>query len=150
MKKNELISMVEFVLDQELEYTSQTSGFDKIKQYANFLNTPLNLSMFVPCKKVGDKWEVLEELEMFDLYINPTHKVYEMSKKWLDKCEQYAKAKENVLFEGCNSAEFKDGLFYLKFSNDFSLVFQDSDTIEWLVDEDITLTENGMIKSGLK
>ncbi len=139
---NKLISMVDRVLGYEYDKTRPVHSqyFDKWKAYetyANFLNTPLNLSMFVPCKKVGDEWEVLEWKEPYQ-------------DGNLENNRQYAKAKEKVLFEGCISAEYKEGLFYLKFINDFTLVFQDSDTVEWLVDEDITLTENGMIKSGLK
>ncbi len=149
---NKLISMVDRVLGYEYDKTRPVHSqyFDKWKAYetyANFLNTPLNLSMFVPCKKVGDEWEVLDEPKprLLD-YNNPMMN----QNDFIMLHERFEKAKENVLFEGCISAEYKEGLFYLKFINDFTLVFQDSDTVEWLVDEDITLTENGMIKSGLK
>ncbi len=149
---NKLISMVDRVLGYEYDKTRPVHSqyFDKWKAYetyANFLNTPLNLSMFVPCKKVGDEWEVLKRPDFRDYQDDDCVTDWNLYNKDED---EFMQAKENVLFEGCISAEYKEGLFYLKFINDFTLVFQDSDTVEWLVDEDITLTENGMIKSGLK
>ena len=43
---NKLISMVNFVLQQDITDIKQR---DSIVKYANFLKQPLNLGMFVPC-----------------------------------------------------------------------------------------------------
>ena len=108
--KIELISMVDFVLgmnnhlkgnsDSRLEVLS----FWKCIKYAEFLNTPLNISMFVPAIKVVDEWEVLRE--PIDYYPYG---------KSLDEVHQYQTAKDNVIFEG------------FEVDNDFSSIVKNSE-----------------------
>ena len=145
--KNELISMV----DRLLEINSHLKGnsdnrlevlsFWKCIKYANFLNTPLNISMFVPAIKVGDKWEVLEkpkkpmawgggwQIEM--------HK-YEIA------LEQYQTAKDNVIFEGfeLNNQMIQSELVDVKYS-----AIQDG---EYVVEELLTYGKPTLTKKGLE
>lgn len=121
-------------------------ALDLIFIYTHFCNLKLNLGMFVPAVIVNAKWEVLEEPEMFDLYVNPTHKVYEMSEKWLDKCEQYQTAKDNVLFEGFDYSHND----VITLPNKIGFIdLDDNWIIEELVELKPTLTKKGLEISGL-
>ena len=61
MEKRKLISMVEFV--KEIDHRVNTGELkewkfvDCIRRYANFLNQPLTLGMFVPCDEDGNVLE---------------------------------------------------------------------------------------------
>jgi len=162
--KNKLISMVDFVLGNLTSDASHSCHL--IQKYATFLNTPLNLSMFVPCVKVGDKWEVLEEPKNYQLWLHnkDTFKGVTFTDFKLE-CNQYQKAKENVLFEGFEVIKV-DGLDFYKLVSkemiievyapvDSGVEFLDIldnglETIQDLIKYKPTLTEQGMIKSGLK
>ena len=76
-----LISMTQFVLEQDL--TIIENRF-KIKNYANFLNQPLKLEMFVTCDEDGN---VLEEPGLIPSF----------------GLGKYRKAKEKVLFDNVKS-----------------------------------------------
>lgn len=138
MKENKLISMVEFVLKSELDYTSQTTGFDKIKQYAKFLNQPLNLGMFVPAIEVGGRWEVISELQV----------------------SMHQQAKNKVIFEGFksyNPERNSHGFSVISDTNGLPINFSLSGvakypfkTIQDLTKYKPLLTNHGMQISGLK
>ena len=89
-----LISMKDFVLEQcKLFSTYQIDYRDcllRIENYANFLNQPLTLGMFVPCDLDG---KVLTNPIDDKDWSNWTN---EERSKICDNCEQ---AKERVLFE---------------------------------------------------
>jgi hypothetical protein len=96
--KNELISMVELIDQYRGKFYTKSYNdltiemvqkLDLYENYANFLNTPLNISMFVPSIKVGDKWKVLENPNLNMNLKNPDFKHLE-----------YQTAKDNVIFEG--------------------------------------------------
>jgi len=96
MKDNKLISMVEFVLENQKNRTEDwrhkegyhsecnTAMLVNVYNYANFLKQPLTLGMFVPC----DLGNVLEEPNCPSQY---------MGKQ--SYADRYKKAKERVLFE---------------------------------------------------
>lgn len=101
MKNRKLVSMVEFVLDGPKEETtldlnrSKTILYRRMRKcqnYANFLNTPLELGMFVPCDEDGN---VLEESNK-----HSDRGQFVRDKEHERKIKQYQEAKENVLFEG--------------------------------------------------
>ena len=99
----ELKSMVDFVLEQNIKHNGEYTGvemtdllvtlYGNIVRYANFLNQPLTLSMFIPG---GDDGEVLEEPSNYK----------EWNKKecaWWEnytECLEYQQAKKRCLFEG--------------------------------------------------
>ena len=98
MKK--LISMTDFVLDQEKEFNYGAVGWKEYTNntinYAKFLKQPLELWMFVPC---DDNGNVLEEKSIF----NTTDEEYIF---YSDDFDKYQQAKERCLFEG-----FKEGIW---------------------------------------
>ena len=88
--KIKLLSMTDFVLEQEKEFNCQnTKGrecelqkrYNNIFHYANFLKQPLELWMFVPCAENGNVLEYDNEMPI-----------------WVKI--QYQQAKERCLFEG--------------------------------------------------
>lgn len=93
--------MTEFVLQRSLKCISEYTVLDAFKDgakatneifsYANFLNQPLTLGMFVPCDEDGN---VLEEPKGTDL----NSSFFEMQVDYnLEK--KYKQAKDKVLFD---------------------------------------------------
>jgi hypothetical protein len=104
--KNKLISMTDFVLEQDKlefvpkgeDYADEWSNFclqrlDRITAYANFLKQPLELWMFVPCDENGKPMK--EGYEVFD----------EDCTEYDEYVFKYQKAKERCLFEGFEYCE---------------------------------------------
>lgn len=123
-----LISTTDFVLEQSKLTGYDISDYDwiiRIVNYAKFLKQPLKLEMFVPC--------VNEEPFNYSKHGN---------------AEQYEKAKEKVLFEGCSSMQkgentiviFNDSAIWLTWTNRI---------IEDLIQYNLTLTENALKQIGL-
>lgn len=100
-----LISMTDFVLEQNYTTTLDISQIDfydkelsilsKIRNYANFLKIPLKLEMFVPIDEEGN---LLEEPEQFKEWIKSDH-YFNASESVTHQCRMYKKSKEKVLFE---------------------------------------------------
>ena len=159
-----LVSMIDFVqwIKFEPPKTDEDHSnhfgykFGMVCKYANFLNQPLNLGMFVPAIEVDGKWEVLEEPKNFEATMKGNY--FTSSKSELFLLQQYQKAKENVLFEGFELNIFKSAnvlrneniSFYEQFSN-----FKDRfdsiclKTIQDLIKYKPTLTKKGLEVSGL-
>jgi len=84
-----LIGMRYFVLEQNKNSLTTRECFINCLNYANFLEQPLELWMFVPCKLVNGVWVVLStELEE-GMTFNEIDKVN----------KEYQQAKEKCLFE---------------------------------------------------
>jgi len=81
-----LISMTDFVLEQEDSYYNQR--FFKIEKYAKFLKQPLELWMFVPCYFRDGIWISYAK----DTLLNT-----------IDLFNEWEQAKERCLFEGGKS-----------------------------------------------
>ncbi len=109
-----LISMTDYVLERSDKSISQYTIAETFKngakitneifEYAKFLKTPLNISMFIPCDKTGN---VLNEVKEFDNSVGS-------DENYNRALRNYKIAKENVLFKGfsikernCNSSFFK-------------------------------------------
>jgi len=133
-------TMLQYVLDlasfgmecQSINHQNRerSTRFYKILKYANFLNQPLNISMFVPAKLVDDKWVVLEEPQP----------IKRDSCLWFLENEEYRQAKENVIFEGF---EILDGFKNIIKYRDKKLIFlKDFDIIEDLIPFQLTLNPN--------
>lgn len=133
----ELISMVDFVLTENATNNyGHTLG--RILNYAEFLNTPLNIGMFVPAVKVDGKWVVLEkpkeENYIFGVGDKPRKMI--LDHQYNKDLEQYQKAKDNVLFEG---KEIVVNIWE----------FYENKTIQSLIKHKYTLTKKGLEISGL-
>ena len=90
-----LISMIEFALEQKsnLDFNPSNKWKD-CENYANFLNQPLKLEMFVPCDEDGN---VLEEPQLKTIQNSFDEIVEDYD---YDECEVYKQAKDKVLFDG--------------------------------------------------
>lgn len=130
MKK--LISMTDFVLEQQKEHLSLRDF--NIKNYAKFLKQPLELWMFVPCDEDGNVLEL------------PTK---ENSLNTIDhesKMMDYREAKERCLFEGFSY----DGFKYVERLN-YCINIKNIErmTIEELVKRNLQLTKTALKQIGL-
>lgn len=157
-KRKELISMTDFVLENEdyvIEYHNTIRGFELIKNYANFLKQPLKLEMFVPHDEDGN---VLNEPEQFKEWLKSDH-YFNASESVSHQCRMYQKAKEKVLFNNFKSiGRFKvssgfEDISILKYKNGNTKAYvidytveetkaQVCYTIEDLIKFKLTLTEN--------
>jgi len=145
-----LISMVDYVLEQEVKLYEDETGFlnDRlvnIFRYANFLKKPLELGMFIPCDEDGN---VLEDPELTMLQ-GDGETYYSASD---EEFKQYWEAEERVLFDGFQISDIFDnnniGIHScsLSFSTkNFKAKFENK-TIKELIHYDITLTESAINK----
>lgn len=138
-----LISMTDYILSYEYLKNKpigmqRDDKLTKIERYANFLKTPLELGMFVPCDEDGNVLEYIEWLEN-----------EELTKERILYENEYNQAKERVIFEGfqiciCNgelSVRTKNTLPILKSE-------MENMTIEELTKSGLTLTQNAIKKYG--
>lgn len=119
----ELISMVEFVLQQEkcleniltekLPVIKVASSYDKIVNYANFLKQPLKLSMFVPADENGSILQIPKHWKSFEK--EESHCINR-------DCLNYKKAKENVLFKGVRHHDIQPSTDWNYYSLNFKTI----------------------------
>lgn len=153
MKDNKLISMVEFVLNLKcglhpLEEYDVFTWHNLTNGYANFLNTPLNIGMFVPAVKVGGEWKVLEEPKHYKKWLNKLNNPYNLSS---EKYKIFDEAKDNVIFEGCK-VENREGTYFVYIDTMAMPIWAswlDEKTIQDLIKYKPTLTKYGSEVSGL-
>ena len=144
-----LIKITDFVLEQEKTiYESDKTFkdfFNKTTNYANFLQQPLTLGMFIACDENGN---VLEEPIMF--YSEKNLKYLkgieiEIATEVNNRVKQYQQAKERVLFEGFEVCNRQDELICLVCKNEhFTIKSLLKETIEDLVQYNLTLTETAL------
>jgi hypothetical protein len=146
-----LISMTDFVLEQNKLLKNAPDAYDqycKMVNYANFLKQPLKLEMFVPCDEDSN---VLEEPIRFKNWKNYDYSGTDIGFEQEKLCRQYHKAQEKVLFEGW-FIHFEDCVFKLK-DGCFSIIDLDSNyTIEDFCEneeESRILTKNALKQLGL-
>ena len=138
MKENKLVSMTDFVLEQEKKCQDNILTLKEIFNYANFLRRPLKLEMFV-C--VDDEGNFLEEPQIQDRWISYDEILSDYD---YEEVAIYKQSKEKVLFEGlnidkvgpCYIVDFNDEVIYL--GDD------DSETIESLVKHNLILSDNAI------
>lgn len=144
-----LISMTDFVLGQweksnehPQEYIEDSNYLRQILSYANFLNQPLTLSMFVPTTSDRDLIEEPEHFKQWSISEN----LPQYSELTNSKCKEYQEAKERCLFSEIEYVEAKlkthsdivriskslNTINYPKFWKDF--------TVEDLIPYDLELT----------
>ena len=132
-----LISMTDFVLEQNKPGIPYLTAIDKCINYAKFLKQPLKLEMFIPC---DDKGNVLK----FDY---PQNNAFDEIAQ-LNFEKQYQREKEKVLFEGFSPA---DNSFDFKTNHRLFRV-KDYKTIEDFIKEnrvELILTESAIKNLGL-
>lgn len=149
-----LISMTDFVLEQETKYSHVTRDATKnpfllIVYYAKFLKQPLKLSMFVPADENGN---ILTEPEDFEYYLSDNEQYFNGD---IEESVGYANALEKVLFKGCEVRKIQRSH---KYDTDYYVVFFNSKQlwISWTNREiedytifDLELTESALKQIGL-
>ena len=66
--------------------------------YSNFLKTPLNLGMFIPC---DENFNMLKKPNHYRRFVSKDYlnENPKMSEKWLEQCQEYRKAESKILFK---------------------------------------------------
>ena len=140
-----LISMVDYVLHDDVIFKEKRTFKDLVLNYATFLKQPLELRMFVPCDEGGN---VLEKPEvgrdkLYNAQDTSTNSII-WHEKWHKRIEKYQKAKERCLFEDCIYDEemqvirkdYGIDLFYIPKHELF--------TIETMTNYDLKLTQTAI------
>ena len=148
-----LVSMINFVYsldDNSHTVLGDAFKYCLVREYANFLNQPLNLGMFVPAIEVEGKWEVLEEPICYGVGDEQYYG---------SRMDEYQQAKDRVLFEGFEYKKTKDEYQFcfvesekLNIVWDYNtVIFPDRSckTINDLIKYAPTLTAKGQELSGL-
>ena len=143
-----LIKMTAFVLSfgTESNRCNYEQAYDLISSYAKFLETPLNLGMFIPCDEKGN---VLKQPNHYRRFISKDflNENPKMSEKWIKECEEYKIAASKILFKNFDFFIEHDGEKCVM-TEGFVLSIQSLHTmkIEDIVDNDIELTRFGIAK----
>ena len=82
-----------------IEWENKCQAFDKIINYAKFIDTPLKLENFIVCDEEGD---ILEEPTNYEM------RLLNMMTEYNDEVYTYYQAKAKVLFEGFELVRFID------------------------------------------
>lgn len=122
--------MKDFVLEQRKNSDTANSFRSRCCKYANFLNQPLTLGMFVPCDLEGN---VLEEPKGFSEFMpkRDTDDAFFGRVVGLAKGSpfyEYQQAKESVLFEGWQMENDLDSIWLNKAGTDENFCFYMPDT----------------------
>lgn len=153
MKREKLISMKDFVLEQMKNYNSTCveEGTDQVDNiilnridlYANFLSQPLTLGMFVPCDEDGNALKMpIDNSVLFSTPDNNQGFIDDLENDFLDKLVTFRNAEERVLFEGLFTQFLED----LK---DGTTILKPIDTIESFVKHSLTITPTALKQIGL-
>lgn len=134
-----LISMTDFVLEQNNKTIPAICFKDCVLNYAKFLKQSLELWMFVPCDEDGD---VLVEPERYRHQLN-----FDEWEDRYDKKEvlEFQQAKERVLFEGFKIIFYDDKPHALDHVNG-SLFISQLTNVDSLLHLKPTLTKTAIIK----
>ena len=133
-----LVTMTELVWDSVEEHqvndVSVDVCFNTICKYAKLLQTPLSLSMFIPCNEKGEPME--EPMDYVDfLVLLKEDKIGIYEKAWYRECQEYRKALDKVLFEGwekgSGQVEINEEGFYLKYNSNDRQAFWSIDNQEF-------------------
>lgn len=145
-----LISMTEFVLQQGLQSTlMMEKGMLLCNNYANFLNQPLKLGMFIPCDENDN---VLEEPKRWKDYLEYPES-FDGNKEW-EELYTYQEAKERVLFdtlfEEDDSYYFRNqhGTGVVEYNPKTKRFYYGLNFIQDLCSYDLTLTQTALKQIG--
>lgn len=98
IKMTDYISQKRDIMDREMSNQDRLTILESILHYSNFLKTPLNLGMFIPC---DEKFNILKQPNHYRRYVSKDYLTEnpKMSEKWVEKCEEYKKAESKILFK---------------------------------------------------
>jgi hypothetical protein len=98
IKMTDYISQKRDIMDREMSNQDRLTILESILHYSNFLKTPLNLGMFIPC---DEKFNILKQPNHYRRYVSKDYlnENPKMSEKWVEKCEEYKKAESKILFK---------------------------------------------------
>ena len=119
--------MTDFVQDQDKKTLIKDTFIERVVSYSNFLKQSLELGFFVPCLNGN----ILDEPVFGDFC--------DGDKKYNQRCEQYQKAKDRVLFEEFENIDFR----VIEFS------ISARDTVEQSIKYNLTLTKSAIKQLGL-
>lgn len=141
-----LISMTDYVVHcRKRNDLDNVRRFWACERYAQFLKTPLDLGMFVPCDENGN---VLEE--PISTYYTPEFGIQKHPQECFEEdLNAYNKAKERVIFEGwvCISEWYGGHLIARDLEGTDQFCTLDYDNIEQFIrDYNTTLTQNAIKK----
>lgn len=139
MKK--LIIMTEYIKSVCIEGMKEGTGnrevLDKIVDYSRLLQTPLELGMFIPCKKNGELAE------------NPEGELYGDNIQAQFAWSNYKGASDRVLFEGWEIHSKPKDIFLLSKHKDGGFWIGQHKTIEDLINSGIELIPTEACKKQL-
>ncbi len=104
-----LISLLEYVLSEEIRMSNSEVFKSKVYAYANFLKQPLTLQMFVPVDKHG---VILEDLKFCCSGSDCGCMGQPVNVGSQEEIDEYYEAKERVLFKDCDVKEIKSDKNY--------------------------------------
>jgi len=156
-----LTSMTDFVFSQINQKQSCSEFKESVKKYAELLKKPLELRMFVPCDELG---KVLEEPQSIKETFNVSSGSggFFDSKSFVSYIVKYEKAKESLLFnyfeiqkDTYNQTKrtfYKIGEYKICLVMEFytgrkEIIYnykEKGNTIEDLINQDLTLSENAI------
>jgi len=145
-----LISMTDFVLEQNKREEVCREDFIKCSRYANFLKQPLELWMFVPCKLIDGVWVVLEKPRHYDEWESEFKKGFEHLYEGLIM-KKYHQAKERCLFKGFEFTTETEDDYHLKEDGIYMLTISKDkkETIESIINQNFKLTPTVKKQIGL-
>jgi len=94
-----LTSMTEFVFNQINQKQSCSEFKESVKKYAELLNKPLSLDMFVPCDEFGNVLEDPQDIKNTFNIASGSGGFFD-SKSFVSYIVKYEIAKEKLLFNG--------------------------------------------------
>ena len=143
----ELISLSEYVLKRSTSEWSSKKRLSAIIGYAEFLNLPIKLGMFVPVHEGF----ILSKPNYYESFLNN----YYLDKPGLidyESCHRYKKAEDNVLFKSFDVKEDSYWEFGISYKDFWTAFYAwDGKPIGYLLSmfDDIELTESAIKKYNL-
>lgn len=143
----ELIPLSEYVLKHSASEWSATKRLSSIIGYAEFLNLPLKLGMFIPMHEGN----LLSKPNYYESFLNN----YYLDQPGLidyESCHRYKKAEDNVLFKGFDVKEDSYWEFKISYNDSWTAFYAwEGKPIGYLVSmfKDIELTESAIKKYNL-
>jgi len=144
IKMTDYISQKRDFIDKMMNDQDRLTILQCIFKYSEFLKTPLNLGMFIPC---DEKFNILKQPNHYRRYLSKDYLTEnpKMSEKWIKECQEYQIAESKILFKNFDFFIEHDGKKCVM-TEGFVLPFEVLYTmkIEDIVDNDIELTISGI------
>lgn len=98
IKMTDYVSQKRDFIDKMMNDQDRLTILQCIFDYSEFLKTPLNLGMFIPCDENGNVLKQPNNYRRFTSkdFLNENPK---MSEKWIKECQDYKIAESKILFK---------------------------------------------------